>query len=549
MIINNLYSQDEKISLNSYLLKHGVSNIQEYLKPTGYQIEPFTNYNNHHQGYELFISHIDKQSNICLYADIDDDGVTSYAMMYRYIKELNPNIQIFTIINQGKIHGITQDVLDCVYNNKCSLLIVPDAGSSDYEQHKQLQDNNIDILILEHHESEYETPYATIINNQLSKNVKNKSACGASITYKFISYCEKQFGRKMGWKYIDLCACGLIGDVMSLVPLENRTYVYFGLRHITNPFLKYLYDNLIDKDIIIPKDVAFSLVPKINALIRENIDEHKYLLLKCFVEDLEEDKYKEMLNICLNAHKQQKKIVEEMYNKILPTIDDSDKVIFGFTEKSAYTGLICSKLSEKYSKPTLLIYLNKDEYFGSARSTIPFKDILGDSELMTVNSGHSTAFGVGFKEKDLDKLKEYCNSLELNKDMVYNVTQSFLPNKIPKHLFTEFNDYNELWGKGIIKPQFHISNININSDDIRVMGKTKTTIKFNYKGIDYIKFFVSHIDQEQIYHIGENKDLLINIICEFSLNIWNGRVTPQAIIDKIEVNLKAKKPMSIDDVF
>lgn len=549
MKIKTLYKDNEEITLESYLNKCGIDDIEEYLKPSGLQVEPFTHYDNHHKGYELFIKHIKSQSNICLYADIDDDGVTSYAMMYRYIKELNSNIQIFTIINQGKIHGITQDVLDCVYNNKCSLLIVPDAGSSDYEQHKQLQDNNIDILILEHHESEYETPYATIINNQLSQNVCNKFACGASITYKFISYCEQQFSRKMGWKYIDLCACGLIGDIMSLVPIENRTYIYFGLRHITNPFLKYLYDNLIDKDVITPKDVAFSLVPKINALIRENIDEHKYLLLKCFVEDLDEDKYKEMLDICLNAHKQQKKIVQDMYENILNTIDDNNKVIFAFTEKSAYTGLICGKIAEAYTKPTLLIYNNNNEYFGSARSPIPFKDILGDSELMTVNSGHSTAFGVGFKEKDLGKLKEYCNSLELNKDIVYNVTQSFLPNKIPKHLFTEFNDYNELWGTGIIKPQFHISNICINSDDIRVMGKTKTTIKFNYKGVDYIKFFVSHDDQDRVYHIGGNKDLNIELIGEFAINEWNGRITPQAIIDKIEVNLKAKKPMSIDDIF
>jgi len=549
MKIKTLYQPHEEITLESYLNKCGVEDVEDYLAPTGYQIEPFTNYNNHHQAYELFINHINQQSNICLYADIDNDGVTSYTMMYRYIKELNPNIQIFTIINQGKIHGITQDVLDCVYNNKCDLLIVPDAGSSDYEQHKQLQDNNVDVLILEHHESEYETPYATIINNQLSENVENKFACGASVVYKFISYCENQSGRKMGWKYIDLCACGLIGDVMSLAPLENRTYVYFGLRNITNPFLKYLYDNLIDKDTITPKDVAFSLIPKINALIRENIDEHKYLLLKCFAEDLNEDKYKEMLDICLDAHKQQKKIVEDMYEKILPTIDESDKVIFAFTEKSAYTGLTCGKLSEKYTKPTLLIYLNGDEYFGSARSPIPFKDMLGESGLMIINQGHSMAWGVGFKEKDLSKLKDYCNSLDLDTEVIYNVTQSFTPSKIPKYLFKEFADYDELWNVAIPKPSFHISNIKINSNDIRVMGKNGTTIKFTYKGIDYIKFFVSHDDQDKIFHIGENSELLIDLIGEFAINSFRGTNTPQCIIDKIEVNLRAKKPMNIDDIF
>lgn len=538
MLVNNLYSPNEEVNIESYLLKCGVTDLQEYLNPTGSQIEPFENYNNFQKGYELFVNHISKQSNICLYADVDNDGITSYSIMYRYIKELNPNIKICTIINEGKIHGITQDVLDCVYNNNCQLLIIPDAGSNDYNEHKDLKNNNVDVLCLDHHEASKLSENAVIINNQLSEDVRNKFACGSSITYKFVTYCEQQFDRKMGWKYIDLCACGLIGDVMSLVPIENRTYVCFGLKHITNPFLKYLCDNLINKNDVTPKDIAFSLVPKINSLIRENIKEHKYKLLECFAEDLDETIYKEMLSICLNSHKQQKKIVEKMYNDIVSTIKDEDKVIFGFTEKSAYTGLVCGKLSEQFNKPTLLIYSNNDEYFGSARSPIPFKDILGNSNLMTVNQGHSMAWGVGFKETDLKNLKEYCNNLDLNTEVIYDVTKSYSSEKIPSRLFKEFADYNELWNNSIPKPLYYIYNININSNDINVIGKNHTTVKFSYKGIDYIKFFVSHSDQESVYHIGECKNLSLKLIGELQQNIWNGQVFSQVVITKIEVETK-----------
>ena len=81
------------------------------------------------------------------------------------------------------------------------------------------------------------------------------------------------------------------------------------------------------------------------------------------------------------------------------------------------------------------------------------------------------------------------------------------------------------------------------------LGKNKTTIKFHYNGIDYIKFFVSHEEQDTKWFIGESIDLKVEVIGEFGVNEWNGRISPQCVINDFEVNKVVKKTLTWEDIF
>ena len=86
---------------------------------------------------------------------------------------------------RAKAHGLDDDI---VISDDTKLLIIPDAGTNDTEQCKELSENGIDILILDHHESEEKNPYALIVNNQMSDNYFNKDFCGAGVVYKFYKH-------------------------------------------------------------------------------------------------------------------------------------------------------------------------------------------------------------------------------------------------------------------------------------------------------------------------------------------------------------------------
>ena len=461
---------------------------------------------------------------------IDGDGYYSASIIYKYLKYINPNAQVEPLFHINRAHGLKdKDIMERILQAKPKLLICPDSASADFEQCKILKDNGIDVLILDHHPTDINNDYAVVINNKLSPNVINKAGSGALVTWKFCKYLDQKLGLNYAPQMIDLVYFSLLSDICDMNTMENRAFAYWGSKNIKNKLLIAMCDELLkDKDIT-NHNISWYVQPKISDIIRCQDEYIKHDLFYAIAEE-RQDCIDRILERYLDIHNYRKKYVQE-YFEGMENINEDNNIIFEKVDGlySYYTGLVGSKVNDKYNKPCILYRepINS-KIIGSARSPYPIKQQLIDSGVFDWANGHNEALGCQFDIKNIDKVKEFVENIKLDDSI--NVTQSFTPSKIPKYLFKEFTNYDELWGQSIPKPSFHISNIKINSNDIRVMGKNKTTIKFTYKGIDYLKFFVSHDDQENIYHIGENKDLLINIICEFSLNIWKGRVSQQAII-------------------
>ena len=131
-------------------------------------------------------------------------------------------------MHDGKQHGLGDVNLDQLIKEGFKLIICPDSASNDYDQHQKLKEHGIDVLVLDHHEAPKVSEYACIINNQLC-DYPTKSLCGAAVVYKFCCYIDKLMGTNYAIEFEDLCALGLIADMMDMKDFETHYLTKDGL--------------------------------------------------------------------------------------------------------------------------------------------------------------------------------------------------------------------------------------------------------------------------------------------------------------------------------
>ena len=496
---NNIINPKEQI------LKNRDTTIEK-LNPTEEVVEDFMNYDNILTGINTLKYHIDRGSIIGIIPDKDFDGFASFTMLYRYIKEVF-NYEL-TIVphTSAKAHGLSEDVK---IPDDLNLLIVPDGGTNDQKQIKELEDKGIDVLILDHHSlSEgVELNNGIIVNNQTSKNVQNKNLCGAGVVYKFLYGLSEVFKLPNPSKYLDLCALANIADSIDISSLETRYYVKEGLKNINNKFILALMEvksyEMEGKNN--PHAHSFNTIPLVNATIRSGNFEETMDMLNAFISD-DIDYCKKIAKKCKAIKQRQdgyvKKNVERLCKEI--TINKNDKIIIieGGVNGSV-GGLIATKICDKYKLPCLIYTVNGDECSGSGRGlgNITLREDLFNSGLVTFAQGHSSAFGHSFKLSNLENLKQYMNNLykdvdfgdSKTYDVDFEIPYFFLDQKFVEEV-AEFED--EVV-KGFNQPLIVVKNVEIILTDENVKGYTKTNIIFEINGVKFIRKFTSKVWKSQ----------------------------------------------------
>ena len=158
-------------------------------------------------GAVILIKHIYNNDKILLQVDSDCDGYTSSSLLLNYLYQLFPYYvqnNILYRFHSGKEHGI---IVSTIPEN-VKLVIAPDSSSNDYEQHKELSEKGIDILVIDHHEAEKVSEYACVINNQLC-DYPTKSLSGVGMVYKFCQLIDRLLGKNIIDNYLDLVALGM----------------------------------------------------------------------------------------------------------------------------------------------------------------------------------------------------------------------------------------------------------------------------------------------------------------------------------------------------
>lgn len=545
MIIKTLYSQDEKIDIESYLIKCGIpeSEVEDFIYPDGSHLDEPYAYLNMRQAVEFAREVLENKNNkVALICDSDADGILSSSMIFRFlVHEGLDKDNIKVLFHNGKQHGI-EDWMIPKIKEWSNYLIVPDAGTNDVMQCQELSDS-VKILILDHHNIDEENPYAIVVNNQAQKNL-NHDLCGTGVVFKFITAYynppidmlpDEPFFNDLSYKFMaDMVAVANISDVMDMSSFENRTFNYFALGFILTPFLKFLIDNEVEH-MPTPTDIAFKISPLINAVCRLDGEiEKKRALFMSFADIAQtEEDYQETLSICKWAKNKQKSEVDRILKTVESEVENFKNFAIVSVPKTPYTGLIANKLLDKYNKPMFVVHEENGLISGSARSPIPIKNILDESGYMVISGGHDKACGVGWNQENTNALFSYLDQLDIDlQNDEIEVCQSFKANDIPNNIFYEFESYEELWGSGLPAPLFHIKNIRIKGKDIKAIGSNKTTIQFNVGNVKFIQFFVSKEKQEKL-GVGKKDEIEFSVIGTLERNIFRDRSYKQCAIKEI----------------
>lgn len=408
--------------IKEYLAKKGVENIDLFLHPDESCEEPYWHLDNINEGLEMFDYAMQFHMKMNIIVDDDNDGFCSCALIAFFLRNIEyPEDKYRFIFHPHKEHGIVLEELD----EDCDIVIAPDCGTADFEAQAILTRRGVSVLCLDHHPctnfKDYEPRLnLCIINNQLSPFYKNKGLCGAGVTYKFLkAYCKRYRPDITMDDYVDILAIALVGDVMDLSTMENRYYVSLGLNNIQNPFFHTLIEKRaysIGSSTPTPTDVAFYLIPAINAVIRMGTAEDKEHLFRAIVEGdkivlstkrghapNETEKLSEqVVRFCDNniakQRKERTRIADLLVSRIVEKGYDQDKIIIGeYYEEDgvnpSLTGLAAMELATMYQRPALVVKYNEEtgEWSGSARNygsaIFDLKQFLSDSKLLTLAAG------------------------------------------------------------------------------------------------------------------------------------------------------------------
>ncbi|WP_064214327.1 DHH family phosphoesterase [Anoxybacillus flavithermus] len=553
------------IGVNDYLINpiqtilnnRGIKDIEKFLNLDESVVNDWSLLKNIHRAVECLLTHIEANGNIFVQVDSDADGYTSSAILINYLKSIFPNINIKWELQEGKEHGIILDKVP----SETNLVIVPDSGSNQYEIHSALKKRGIDVIVLDHHECEKESEDAIVVNNQLSPEYPNKNFSGAGIVYKFCKAIDEYLGINKADYFLDLVAVGNIADMMDMRELETRYYVLKGLESINNSFIKALLkqQEYSINGVVNITNIAFYIVPLINAAIRVGDEEDKINMMKSFLESNETVYYKKKdidepiqtatARRLYNLKNKQNRLRDKGVELIEKRIEEKrlllNKVLIvnvtDILDKNL-TGLVANQISRKYKRPVLLIRQKEKStiFGGSARGyekgvLKDFKQFLQDINQFIFCEGHKNAFGFEIEAEKLIEVNDIIN--DLLKDVEIDVDEYEVDFIIPSEQFDTQVIYNihklkDLWSNNVEEPLIAITKISVNKEDIQLIGKNKNTLKFKNRNIDFIKFNYS---EEEFKKVFNGECFVMEVVGRCSINQWDGKEIPQFIIEDFNI--------------
>jgi single-stranded-DNA-specific exonuclease len=468
-------------------------------------------------------------------------------------------------LHPGKEHGLSKDFVNSVTVEDFQLVIVPDAGSNQHEEHKILKDKGIDVIVLDHHEAHERSESAIVVNPQLD-SYPNKQLSGVGIVYKFCKALDVFLDSYIAEDLLDLVSLGMVADMVDMREFETRHLIMKGITKINNPFMKALIErqSYSLKDGVTPTGLGFYIAPMINAIIRVGEPEEKEMLFKSMLEKYaynkvpstkrgakpgEEESFVEQAvrqggNIRNRQNRMRDTGLETINQIIQEQSLDKNKIIIvetGDIIDKNLSGLIANQLMYKYQRPVLLLRNTGDGLFqgsgrGYDRSDLSdLKTFLNDSDLVKYAEGHSNAFGIGITDENREQLVNYSN--EELKDMDFSprflVDFIFVADDVRFQDLMDIGNMKDVWGKGLDECMIVIKGIKVTKDKVTLMSANQNpTLKIQDKHLTLIKFKSSEAEFKKLATDGFVE---IDIIGKCSINEWNGNITPQILLEDYQI--------------
>lgn len=489
---------------------------------------------------ERIIKAINNKEKILIYGDYDVDGITSTTVLKKYLMDRGISVDTYIPNRLHEGYGLNKNAIDRIKERNIDLIITVDCGISAIEEVDYAVSLGMDVIVTDHHEVGEKLPNALAVIDAKRKDntYPFRSLAGVGVVFKLIQALSIKLEIKPEeyLKYLDLVCVGTISDIVPLEG-ENRTIAKLGLMLIKvtrNLGLRELIKSSGYKEID-SNTISFGVAPRINACGRMGHEEES---LKLFLaEDLESATKitKELNEYNTLRQSTEKAIYEEAVQEIDRNhLDEKNSIVLGRKcWHHGVIGIVSSKVTDKYYKPSILLSFEDDIAKGSGRSVPGFdlyEGLTKCEDFLEKYGGHSMAVGLTLKKENLDKFKERFEQIAKEKNIKELVPIIYIDDEL------KLKDINmdlvkslsilEPFGEANKVPLFLIRNLKI--DSIRALSEgrhLKLTLRDENFVINAIGFELGYLAEE--YRIGDR----IDVVGTLEINSFNG-------FSSIQINMK-----------
>jgi single-stranded-DNA-specific exonuclease len=496
---------------------------------------------------ERIIKAINGREKILIYGDYDVDGVTSTSILKNFLSRLGADVQFYIPDRMDEGYGLSLNAIEKIFKMGISLIITVDCGISAIDEIKYINEKKIDVIVTDHHECKCTLPDAYAVINPCRHDCEYpfKELAGVGVAYKLVNaLCKSMDLGDIYNDYLDLVALGTIADVVPLVG-ENRVIAKLGIPKIqctNNLGLRTLIENCgLKEKKLTSFAVSFILAPRVNAAGRIG-DAGRAVTLFTTTDG------KEAFDISVGLSEENKfrqetereifQQAEEIIESKINLEKEKVLVIAGESWHHGVIGIVASRITEKYYRPSILISVEDGVAKGSGRSIEGFnifKALCRCETFLDSYGGHELAAGLSLQADNIEKFRteinSYADAVMTSDDLVPKVK---IDSYIPKQDIT-IESIKQLemlspFGAGNQEPIFAYRGFRING--LRTVGDDKhLKLLLEDAGfmIDAIGFKMGHLYE------AFNQNDMIDAAFALEINTWNS-------LQKIQINLKDIKP-------
>ena len=489
---------------------------------------------------DRIIKAIENKEKIMIYGDYDVDGITSVTVLKSFLLERGANVTEYIPNRLEEGYGLNKKAIEYIASQKNQLMITVDCGISGIDEVAYATKLGIETIVTDHHEPGSELPKALAVVD--AKRKDNTYPCrnlaGVGVVFKLIQAISMKIGleEKEFLKYLDIVCVGTISDIVPLTD-ENRVIVKLGLKLIEqtrNLGLRSILQ-IAGYSKIDSSTISFGVAPRINACGRMG---HQEEALKLFLsKDIKE--VNELTQKLNDYNKLRQDTEKSIYTDAVEQIEKNGLankntiVLMGKSWHHGVIGIVSSKITELYFKPSILLCEEDDIGKGSGRS-IPgfdlYEALTECKDFIDRFGGHSMAVGINIKKDKFEEFKEKFEQIAKEKHAdeiipILNIDAQISLDDISKEMVESLKEL-EPYGEANKMPLFAFKNLKI--DSIRALsgGKhLKLTVKDNKNMVNAIGFNLGELAND--YRIGDRIDLVGNL----EINSFNG-------VDNIQINVK-----------
>ena len=435
-----------------------------------------------------------RKERIMVYGDYDVDGCTAVALVYKFLQQYYSNIDYYIPDRYDEGYGVSRKGIDFAHETGVGLIIILDCGIKAIKEIEYAKELGIDFIICDHHVPDEEMPQAAAILNPKREDdtYPFKHLCGCGVGFKFMQAFAKSNGISLSRliPLLDFCAVSIAADIVPVTG-ENRILAYHGLKQLNqnpNIGLKAIIDICgLNGRTLSMSDIVFKIGPRINASGRmENGRESVNLLVeKDFAVAFDKAKH-------INEYNEQRKDIDkqmtEEANLIVGRLESQQKhssiVLYDENWKKGVIGIVASRLTEIYVRPTVVLTRDGELATGSARSVAGFDiyaAIKSCRDLLLNFGGHTYAAGLTLRWDDVkefrDRFQAYVEEhiLPEHTEAALNIDAVIDLKDITKKMHSELKKFGP-FGPGNTKPMFATMNV-YDFGTSKVVGREQEHIK------------------------------------------------------------------------